>query len=467
MSPLPRRTFLKNASLLAAGLAGSGTFASSAPGQTNSPPNILWLIADDVGPWEFGCYGHPTIRTPNVDRLAREGLVFTHAYVTTSSCSPSRASLFTGKFPHATGAENLHEPLPADQVILPEILAQHGYYTGNAGKLHLGAAARKKIGRVFNKLDDWRTFLDERPKDKPFFLSVGFFDAHRTFDRGCVDPPYEHSEIVVPPYLPDTPEVREDLAGFYDEITRMDGVIGAILQRLEEEGILDNTLVMFLGDNGIPFPRAKTTMYESGIQTPLVFRWPGKFQAGREYSGLTSVVDITPAMLDAVNLPIPEEMQGVSLLKQIADPGHSGNEYIFAEKNWHDLDDHTRAVRDRRYKYIRNAYPEKPLETAADCANSLTFQAMRRMRDAGTLHDGAMLLFRSRRAPEELYDIECDPNEFHNLVMDPAYQTVLVRMRERLDRWIRETQDVSPSDTLPDEFDPETGKRIHPPHQSR
>ena len=462
-----RRRFLRNTSLAAAGLSGGLGHAGSTDAGEKRPANILWLIADDVGPQEFGCYGHPTIRTPNIDRLAREGLRFTNAFVTTSSCSPSRASLFTGKYPHSTQAENLHEPLPADQVILPEFLARQGYFTGNVGKFHLGGVARKKLDRVLDGVGDWRAFLSERPNDRPFFLSVGFHDAHRGFDRGCVDPPHQHSDVIVPPFLPDVPDVREELASFYDEISRMDGVIGDIVKTLADEGVLDDTLVMFLGDNGMPFPRAKTTLYDSGIHTPLVVRWPEAFQAGQRYSGLTSVVDITPAMLDAAGIAVPSGMQGSSFMKQVAQPQRHGRRYVFAEKNWHDLDDHSRAVRDERFKYIRNAYPERPLETAADCANSPTFQTMRRMRDAGTLHNEAMLLFRSRRSPEELYDLAYDPNEFRNLVVEPAYQEVLERMRTRLDLWIEETQDVSPLDTLADEFHPETGKRIRTQHQER
>ncbi|MBN2326666.1 MAG: sulfatase [Candidatus Omnitrophica bacterium] len=460
---LNRRFFLQTSSIAAA----AGALSLTAPAESQDKPNIIWLIADDVGSKEIGCYGHPTIRTPNIDRLAANGVRFTEAFVTASSCSPSRCSMFTGKFPHSTGAENLHDPLPADQVIVPELLASVGYYTGSVGKFHMGPHAEKKFDVVTGNVGDWKSFLDRRPKAKPFFLNVGFYDAHRTFDRGCVDPPYTHDDIVVPPYLPDIPEAREELAGFYDEITRMDGVIGEIVDALKKEGVLENTLIIFCGDNGMPFPRAKSTVYDSGIQTPLIIHYPRSIKSGQVNRCLASLVDVAPTSLEYAGVNVPEAMQGCSLVQEIADPSLHGAPYIFAEKNWHDLDDHSRAVRDHRYKYIRNAFPEKPLENSADSSVAPLFQKMRQMRDAGTLSKEAMLLFRSRRSPEELYDLENDPWEFHNLVNDPAYQNVLKRMRSALDKWIDDTKDIPPSKSYPDEFHPETGERIRPPHQNQ
>jgi arylsulfatase A-like enzyme len=448
------------AGLLAAVGRPGRAVAQEQGGNGGELPNIIWIIADDVGPNEIGCYGHPTIRTPNIDRMAREGLLFSNAFVTTSSCSPSRSSLFTGKYPHSTGAENLHEPLPADQPIVPELLKPRGYWTANVAKCHLGADAQRKFDKMYGKIDTWVDFFDERPKDRPFFLAVGFHDAHRDFDRGCVDPPYEPDQITVPPYLPDEPEVREDLAGFYDEITRMDETIGAILKRCEDEGVLENTFVMFLGDNGPPFPRAKTTLYDSGIATPLVCRWPKRIRPGQRHCGVVSAVDIAPATLEAAGLHAPDAMQGVSLWKQVEHPREHGRQYIFAEKNWHDLDDHSRAVRDNRYKYIRNAFYEEPLRPAADVARSPSFQVMRELRDAGALDRDVMLHFRNRRPHEELYDLKHDAMEFRNVAGDSAYGPVLERMRAALDRWIDETDDIPPEDALPDKFDPETGERL-------
>lgn len=464
MDIVSRRSFLHTSFAVGA----SSIFAPPALAQMGAiKPNMIWLIADDLGGKDLGCYGHPTLRTPNINRMAAEGLRFTHAFVTTSSCSPSRASMFTGKYPHSTGAENLHDPLPAEQRIVPELLRAADYYSGSVGKFHLGAVAAKKLDKIEDDLGAWKAFLDNRQKSKPFFLSIGFHDAHRPFDRGCIDQPYEHTEIMVPPYLPDIQEAREELAGYYDEITRMDGVIGEVLQYLEQHDLTKSTMIVFVSDNGMPFPRAKTTLYDSGIHTPLLMRMPGAIQAGMVYPSLVSTVDLAPTMLELAGVYIPPDVQGKSIIKQIYDPAFSRRDTVFAERNWHDLDDHSRAVRRYKVKYIRNSFPEKPLENSADSTVAPLFQKMREMRDAGTLTKEQMLVFRSRRAKEELYDLENDPWEFRNLAYDPAYQSALNTLRNDLDKWIAETQDIPPDKALPDEFHPETGERIRPAHQNQ
>lgn len=426
---------------------------------SSTSPNIILFIADDVGPEEFGCYGHPTIRTPAIDRMAREGTRFSSAFVTTSSCSPSRSCLFTGLYPHETGAENLHDPLPEDKTILPEYLKAAGYWSANAGKLHLGPAGNEKFDTIYKSVNDWPQVFADRPKGQPFFLAMGFTDAHRTFDRGCIPEPYTLEQIVVPPYMPDTPEVREDLAGMYDEITRMDGVIGDVVARCETEGILDNTVMIFLGDNGMPFPRAKTTLYDSGLATPLVIRWPGKMEAGVVAGGLVSSVDLAPTVLDGLGLDVPAAMSGVSILAQWRDPANRAREYIFGERNWHDYGDRARAIRDERYKYIRNLYPELPLRSAADVVRGPAFQTMVRLEKEGTLPEHLRQHFRESRAPEELYDLEQDPHEINNVAGDPAYAAVLERMRAALDNIMGDypkALDVR----RPDLYDPMTGDRL-------
>lgn len=433
----------------------------------DQPPNIIWFIGDDVGPQEFGCYGHPNIQTPNVDRLAGQGVRFRNAFVTTSSCSPSRATMFTGKYPHATGAENLHDPLPNEQRILPQMLKGKGYHSAICGKFHLGKATVPKFDVIRNKVGDWKAVMDRRPKDSPFFLTVSFYDAHRPFARGCVSPPTRPEDVVVPPYIPDISEARKEYAGFYDEIRQIDEVVGEVMQRLERDGLADNTLVVFFGDNGPPFPRAKTTLYDSGIKTPLVVRWPARIKHSFVTAALFSTVDLVPTCLAAAGIDIPKDVQGMNLLNTFTAPAAAGRAYVFAERNWHDYDDHSRAVRTVHFKYIRNAFADRPLAGSADSITQPLFQRMRIMRDDGTLTPQQMLLFRSTRAAEELYALADDPNEFRNVAADPAYAPVLTRMRTTLDRWIDRTKDISPDKALPDEFDLETGKRIRPPHQHK
>lgn len=454
---IQRRSFLATG---AGAVAATAAVPQASFGAQQGRPNILMLIADDVSQYDLGCYGHPTICTPNLDTIAHSGVRFMKAFVTTSSCSPSRSSVFTGRYPHATGAEDLHRPLPAEQKIIPELLAPAGYFTGNSGKFHLGKASANKLDRIYNKVEDWRRFFDDRPKNQPFFLAVGFHDAHRPYQEGTIQNPHKPEDAIVPPYLADDPVIRKDLAMYYDEIARLDMEAGLLMDRLKEDGVFENTLVLFWGDNGMPFPRAKTTIYDSGIGTPLIAHQPGHIPAGSVDYGLASTVDIAPTFLEIAGVPIPDTMQGRSMKERFLKPNSSARTEIFAERNWHDFDDHSRAVRTERYKYIRNAYPEKPLSSAADVLRSPSGRRMKELRDAGQLTREQLLPYRDHRAPEELYDLYYDPHEFHNLANEPAYQSVLGRLRKLLDNWLRETEDVSVERRLPDEFNRNTGERI-------
>ncbi len=454
-----RREALKRMGAMVGAAAALPTLTRAISLDEEQPPNIVWLIADDVGK-DLGCYGNLTVKTPNLDKLSREGVLFTNTFVCSPSCSPSRACMFTGKYPHATGAEDLHVPLPEGQIILPSMLQLPGYYSANAGKLHMGQNGADQFDKVYGKVNAWTKFFDERPKDSPFFLAVGFHDAHRPYSKDTIPEPHNPAEVIVPPYMPDVPEIREELALYYDEISRMDGEIGKILERLDAEGLAENTIVGFWGDNGMPFPKAKTTLYEDGIETPMIFRWPGHAPAGGVHRGLASLIDLTPTMLEAAEIPVFGDIQGESMLNAIIDPSSPGRKHIFAERNWHNIDDHIRAVRTEQFKYIRNYYPNEPLSHPSDTVNSPSYVVMRQMRDEGTLTPEQMLIFRSTRPAEELYDIQKDPHEFQNLANKSEYQNVLRELREVLSQWVIETDDVSPGKRMVNNLDLETGERI-------
>jgi N-sulfoglucosamine sulfohydrolase len=455
--------------------------AAPAPAQEPAQrPNFVVIIADDMGWEDSSAYGHPTIRTPTLARLAREGIRFDQAFVTTSSCSPSRASIMTGRYPHNTGAAQLHQPVPTSQVTFVELLRGAGYWTAAAGKWHLGDALRdrfdlvKDAGRLqaasaampgggdVSGAEEWLETMRERPRDRPFFLWLAAFDPHREYREGAVARPHLPGEVVMPPYLPDTPEVRADLALYYDEIARLDGHVGEVLDELERQGVADNTFVLFLSDNGQPFPRAKTTVYDSGIRTPFLVRWPAGVRPGRVSSRLVSTVDIAPTLLDLAGVRRPATFQGTSFAPLLADPGAAVREYVFAEKNWHDFDDRVRAARSDRYKLVRNDYPDVPNGPPADAVRSPTFRAMRRMRDAGTLTPAQGASFVTPRLAEELYDLWADPYELRNLAGDPRYAATLERMRGVLDAWGRDTDDARPAERTPDGFDRETGEALPP-----
>ncbi len=449
----------------------------------DSRPNLVFIIADDMGTEDCGAYGHPHIRTPNIDRLAREGMRFEHAFLTCSSCSPSRSSMITGRYPHSTGAEQLHWPLPKEQVTFVEKLKAAGYWTAQAGKWHLGDAikdrfdvvhegssaafqlsadARGKAAKMKADVDEsgcagWIPTMRERPKDKPFFLWLASFDPHRDYEENIIPRPHRAEDIVVPPFLPDTPEVRKDLGLYYDEIARLDSYVGKVLDELAAQGVADNTFVLFTSDNGRPFPRCKTTVYDSGIQTPLIARWPGKIKPGSTSASLISSVDYAPTFLELAGLKAGPTFQGKSFAPVLRNPQATIRDYIFGEHNWHDFEAHERAVRSAKFKYIRNDYPDLPGTPPADALRSLTSQAMRRLRDAGKLTPDQMNCFIKPRPAEELYDLQTDPNEFHNLATDPHQAGTLKQMRQALADWQLTTGDSVPKFQTADDFDRETG----------
>ncbi|HMJ66128.1 MAG TPA: sulfatase/phosphatase domain-containing protein, partial [Candidatus Binatia bacterium] len=263
-----------------------------------------------------------------------------------------------------------------------------------------------------------------------------------------------------PPYLPDTTETRRDLALYYDEIGRLDENIGKVLDELEAQNVVSNTIVMFFSDNGRPFPRCKTTVYDSGIKTPFIVCWPARIKAGSISRSLISSIDIAPTLLELAGLEKPAMFQGRSFAKVFDDPAAKIRDYAFAEHNWHDYDAHGRAVRTERFKYIRNFDIELPNTPPADAVRSPTFQTMRRLRDQGKLRPEQTTCFVKPRPTEELYDLESDPHELRNLAGDTENAETLKVLREELQKWQRETADPIPGLRNPDEFDRETGEPL-------
>ncbi len=394
---IDRRNFLSRSATAAAFATSAMSGARNAHAMSNEEiPNILMIISDDIGSADMGCYGHPMARTENLDRMAGEGIRFTNAFCTASSCSPSRASIFTGRYPHATRAEDLHVPLPPSETIFPSILADHGYHTMYVGKLHLGNHAKKQFHQSDVQGDShvpshefldtnsnrWKSMLKGRPKNKPFFMGIGFADPHRPYKPGAIPNPTDPSDVIVPPYLADTDETREELALYYDYSVRMDRNVGEVLDTLKTEGLADNTIVLFMSDNGIPFPRAKVSCYDSGIKIPLLIKWPGKIKGGIVSESLVSLVDIAPTLLSLVGIKVPSNMQGVDIKELLFNPESDVRKYIYAERNWHNLDDHQRAVRNKRYKYIKHHFPREPMPLASDLYASTSYSSLLRLRDA-------------------------------------------------------------------------------------
>jgi N-sulfoglucosamine sulfohydrolase len=437
---LNRRDFGK-AVLATAALAAAGNRRAAA--RAKRPPNVLVLIADDAGARHFGCYGNRAIRTPNVDRLSSQGLTCDKAMLTTPQCSPSRISILTGRYPHATGAEDLHMPMPAGTPTVHGRLREAGYFTGHLGKAHEGAHSDRQFDWYEKDLESFPAFFDAAGT-RPFFLWAAFHDPHRPYEAGAIDAPHDSNAVSVPPYLADTAETRADLARYYDEVARMDASIGRILAALDGRGLERDTLVVFLSDNGAPFPREKGTVYDAGVRTPLVFRWPGAVPEAERSAALVSVVDLAPTFLELAGVPATEWMQGESIAPGLREPKLPGRAAAFSERNWHDCDEHIRSVRTARYRLVHNAYVGLPFCSPADVSASPSWRDLFALKESGRLTNAQRALFEVPRPEIEFYDTERDPFEVENLAARPEFQARIAEHYALLQDWRRTTGDFPP-----------------------
>ena len=247
---------------------------------------------------------------------------------------------------------------------------------------------------------------------------------------------------------------------YYDEIARLDHYVGSVLNELDRQQVAENTFVLFISDNGAPFPRAKTTVYDSGVRTPWIVRFPAGLEAGSTTASLVSTVDLAPTLLDLAGVESPSSFEGESIVPILNDPSAVVRDHIFAERNWHDFDDRVRAVRDSRYKYIRNFYTDIPNGPPADAIRGDTFQKMRALRDEGSLTPQQHIVFDTPRPEEELYLVADDPQELYDVSQDPAHAEALERLRGVLETWQEATGDTSPAARTPDEYHRETGDAL-------
>ncbi len=424
--------------------AGAGALATAWPrlggAAAGGKPNILVLIADDAGARHFGCYGNTAIKTPHIDRLAANGVTADKAILTTPQCSPSRISILTGLYPHATGAEDLHMPLPNGVDMVPNHLRRAGYFTGHMQKTHYGPNGEAQFNWYDKGLDRLPDFLDAAG-ERPFFMWVGFDDPHRPYQDATIAQPHDPASVEVPPYMADTPATRADIAHYYDEISRMDGVIGSMMNVLAARGLTENTLVIFLSDNGAPMPREKGALYDAGVRTPLIFHWPGVVPAGQRHAGVMSVIDLAPTFLSLAGVKPPAQMHGEDLSPGLRQPELWHRNAAFSERNWHDLDEHMRSVRTDRYKLIHNAYVEWPFGSPADVSESPSWRALYDLKQAGKLNAAQAQLFQVPRPEIEFYDLEADPWELNNLAGESTHGDALREHFALLQAWREETGD--------------------------
>ncbi len=439
---------------------------SLAKGQDDRP-NFIIIIGDDISWNDLGCYGNATVKSPNIDQLASEGIMFTNVFLTASSCSPSRCSIIAGRYPHNTGAAELHTPLPSEMPTLPGELKKSGYYTASAGKWHLGPNTKIDFDLVVEKgngnggEEQWLRVMKERPKDKPFFFWFASYDAHRIWHADDFATPHDPANSVIPPYLVDAEGTRQDLASYYNEIQRLDYYVGEVKKELKNQNVLENTLIIIMADNGRPFPRSKTRVYDSGMKTPFVISWPhGQQGQNLQSNSLLSVIDIAPTFLELAGVKVGQTFQGISFVKVIKNPSREHRNYVFAEHNWHDYEAHERMVRTKHFMYLVNNRPQFSNQGPADSNVSPSYEDLKETRDAGKLSAAQSDVFLNPRAHEELFDCLRDPQQLSNVASNDHYKDILMDLREVMNQWIVETGDDIPENLTPSWYDPETGKGL-------
>jgi N-sulfoglucosamine sulfohydrolase len=448
-----RRTLALFALLVALGCGSPGSTATSGQPRRglDRRPNILFLISDDHSGGDLGALGNAALRTPALDQLAAGGVRFNSAYTVSPQCSPSRAAIATGRSPHATGTSRLHATLTGEHATVIDTLKRAGYHVAALRKVHLGIPFQSHWDRYGGDDVPFETFFRQRPRDRPFFLWIGFHDPHRPYDPAPPRP-----DIRVPAFLPDTPAVRGDLAAYHAEIERMDGEIGGLLALLEREGLTGSTLVMFAGDNGMPFPGAKGSLYDPGVRVPLLARWPGQIEPGITRDDPVSLLDLAPTWLEAAGLPADRSMEGHSLL---AAP--RADRAVFFERNWHDNLDLVRGVRRGRHLLLHNFRPELPYRPSDDLAGSPSWRSIEELHRKKALPPALERRYFAAPRPEvELYDLAGDP--LRDLAADRAQAGEVRALEQALSDWM-----VATSDFLPPPIRPplgEHGETVHAGH---
>jgi N-sulfoglucosamine sulfohydrolase len=423
-------------------------------------PNIVWISNEDMSP-HVGVYGDSLARTPTLDRLATQSIRYTSAFTTAPVCAPSRAAIITGMYQAAIGAQHMRTTedrvpeLPGPYLAVPpfyvkafpEYLRAAGYFTTNRAKTDYQFGVPCTIWDNLGDTAHWRNRPD---KSQPFFSVFNLEITHesRIFPtspaRKGKPLVTNTASIKVPPYYPDTPLVREELARMYDNIADMDGQVAEILRQLDEDGLTDNTMVFYWSDHGDGLPRAKRSLYDSGLRVPLMIRVPSLFAGfpaqGSVSDELVSFVDLAPTVLALAGLDVPAHMQGRVLVGPKAGPPPA---YVFGARDRMDAEyDMMRSARDDRFLYIRNFSPELPYAGHIIYRNqSAIMQEWFRLQAEGALTGPAALWMRTSRPAEELYDVRSDPHQIENVAANPAHRAVLAKMRRAVEEWMARVGD--------------------------
>jgi len=449
------RYYFRKVNLLLCFLCGSAVIAIGQM-KDSKKPNVVFIIADDLGAADLSCYGNKDVKTPNIDALGASGLMFNNMYVATSSCSPSRCSIITGRYPHNTGAPELHDPLPADQFMFPELLIKAGYYTALSGKNHMGPAVKKAFDKISpgkgpGGEEDWVSILQNRPADKPFFMWFASHDAHRDWQIDKNGVLHDPQKLKVPPLLFDGPETRKDIAAYYHEVSRLDHFVGEVVAELKRQGSYENTYIIFMSDNGSPFPRNKVRLYDSGIKSPFIVKGPG-ITAART-NALISAVDIAPTVLEITGTASDRRVQGKTFFGVLQGREERSRDFVFAEHNWHVFQGYERMVRYKNWVYIQNGFPERRNLAGESTRMFPAGKELWEAHEQGLTKPAEEDVFLKPRPAEELYNVSEDPLQLTNVATVTANKELLAYLREALKIWITETGDSKPEHPTPDRDD--------------
>lgn len=418
-------------------------------------PNILWLVAEDLSAI-IPPFGDNTVATPNLTRLANEGVRFTQVFSSSGVCAPSRAALATGMYQNRIGAQHMRttnianygvEGLVPYEAVPPAYVKMHSEYFREAGYYASNNAKEDyQFQKTVTAWDDssatahWRN----RAEGQPFFSVFNFGITHESQVWAQASNPLlvdEDLDVPIPPYLPATEIARSDIRRVYSNIVAMDRQVGDILGQLEEDGLLESTIIFWYSDHGGPLPRQKRLLYDSGIHVPLIIRFPDQYRAGQTDDQLISFVDFKSTALSLAGIQPPDYVDGRSFLGDYEDS--MPREYVHAAADRFDSKyDMVRAVRDERFKYLRNFKPEIPYYLPLEYREQMPImQELLRLRDSGTLNESQAQWFRESKESEELFDLENDPHELINLASNPLYDKKLAELRSELDRWIEQIDD--------------------------
>jgi len=414
--------------------------------QTTDPPNFLWIVSEDNGPF-LGCYGDAFATTPTLDKLATEGILYENAFANAPVCAPARSTIITGMYPPSMGTQNMRStyPIPESIRFFPQYLREAGYYCTNNSKEDYNMPKPEGVWDESSRQAHYKN----RKEGQPFFAIFNVTISHESsIHKSIPDDSLRHdpAKVTLPPYHPDTPEMRHDWAQYYDKIEDMDSRMGEILQELEDAGLADNTIVAYYSDHGGVIARSKRFVYESGTHVPMIWRFPEKYShlapgnPGDRTDRLVSFIDLAPSMLSLAGIDLPDYMQGKAFLgPQEAPP----RDYVHLFRGRMDERmDKVRAVRNKKFRYIKNYMPHRIygqyieyLWRAPSC------RSWEEAYLAGDCNE-AQNAFWEEKPAEELYDVSEDPWEVNNLANDPAYEDILRQMRGETDRWMSEIIDT-------------------------